>query len=221
MAYKFMRIDSLDHKLIKLPSHEKIEGALIFLHGYGSNGYDMMGLSHYFTESLPNYAYICPNAPTPCEASAFGFQWFSLKERSLTAMIQGVQSTTYVKELVQDVTKKWNISSSKIALMGFSQGCMTALYHGLCGEIIFGAIAGFSGRAIINEQVPIIHRPPVLIIHGGEDNIVPTNAFTNTIEIFNEQKVGYEALFRPHLAHSIDETGLHTTTRFLKRVLKA
>lgn len=215
-----MKIENIDPKLLKIPDNEKIQGALVFLHGYGSNGFDMMGLSHYFTDFLDHFVYVCPNAPYPCENSPFGYQWFSLLDRDPQAIIDSVIATTAVTELLHSICEKWGLSSTQIVLMGFSQGCMTALYHGLCGEMALGALVGFSGRLLLNEQTPILHRPPLLIIHGGEDNVVPLSAFDQALISLNQHKIGYEALFRPHLGHSIDETGLKETNRFLKRVFK-
>lgn len=213
-------IENLDPKLIRIPSVETMEGAVVFLHGYGSNGFDMMGLQHYFAEHLPHHIYVCPNAPHPCENSSYGFQWFSLADRSPEAMIHGVSSTGTVRELIQTISEKWQIPTAKVALLGFSQGAMTAFYHGLCGDLTLGAVIGFSGRLILTEPMNILHRPPLMVIHGGEDNVVPVSAYNHTLELLNLRKVGYEALYRPHLAHSIDETSIVRACNFLKRTWK-
>lgn len=215
-----MILDNLDPKLIKVPSNLPIEGAIVFLHGYGSNGFDMMGLAHYFLEAFPNHIYVCPNAPHPCENSSFGFQWFSLLDRSPEAMIAGVTSTQTVHTLLEEISQRWALPTPKIALLGFSQGAMTAFYHGLCGNLTLGGVVGFSGRLILQDNMQVHHRPPLMVIHGGEDNVVPVSAYNHTLELLNTRKIGYEALFRPHLAHSIDETGVVRACSFLKRAWK-
>ncbi|USO01388.1 MAG: phospholipase [Alphaproteobacteria bacterium] len=216
-----MKLADFSHKLIRGPESGEATGAIIFLHGYGSNGHDMISLADHWINDHPTLAYIAPNAPTHHESSAFGYQWFSLQDRSHTALMDGLAHTTAsLNSLIDDVTKAWKIPSHRIVLVGFSQGCMLGIYHGLYSKHIFGGVIGFSGRVIPNNYIAPLHKPPLLLIHGGDDDVVLPEDYHEGLGYLHEHRVGYEALFRPHLGHNIDEAGIQASRRFLNRIFQ-
>ena len=60
----------------------KPEQLVVLCHGLGADGQDLIGLAPYFAQVLPNAKFVSPNAPFKCDMSPFGYQWFSLQERS-------------------------------------------------------------------------------------------------------------------------------------------
>lgn len=214
-----MKLSDLSAKLIRTPQTDKPTGVVVFLHGYGSNGHDMISLADHWVHDHPDLAFIAPNAPNNHESSAFGYQWFSLNGRSHENIMEGLAHTTSViNPLIDDISAKWDIPSHKIVLVGFSQGCMLGIYHGLYSKFAFGGVIGFSGRVIPNSHVSPAHKPPLLLIHGGDDDVVLPEDYHEGLGYLHEHRVGYEALFRPHLAHNIDDSGIQASRRFLNRI---
>lgn len=216
-----MKLSDLPPKLMKIPENTPPKGVVIFLHGYGSNGHDMISLADHWVKEHPNLAYIAPNAPEHHESSSFGYQWFSLHNRDHNTLMEGLAHTTSVlNPLIEDITTSWNIPSHKIVLVGFSQGCMLGIYHGLYSKFAFGGVIGFSGRVIPNSHIPPAHKPPLLLVHGGDDDVVLPEDYHQGLGYLHEHRVGYEALFRPHLAHNIDDSGIQASLRFLGRIFR-
>jgi phospholipase/carboxylesterase len=49
---------------------------VIFVHGYGADGNDLIGLASYFQNILPDALFLSPHAPDPCPMNPAGYQWF-------------------------------------------------------------------------------------------------------------------------------------------------
>jgi len=119
---------------------------VLFLHGYGSNGSDLISLKDYFHLNQSETEFISPNAPEPCEFNFFGYQWFALKERSEEEIQVGLKSAFfYLDEIVKNIKKKFKINSDQISILGFSQGSMLATYYALQNEDTFQNIFSLSG----------------------------------------------------------------------------
>ena len=77
---------------------------VLFLHGYGSNGSDLITLKDYFHLNQLETEFISPNAPEPCEFNYFGYQWFALNERSVEEIQTGLKSAFfYLDDIVNDI----------------------------------------------------------------------------------------------------------------------
>ena len=119
---------------------------VLFLHGYGSNGSDLITLKDYFHFNPSETEFISPNAPEPCEFNYFGYQWFALNERSVEEIQTGLKSAFfYLDDIVNDIKKKFEINTDQISILGFSQGSMLATYYALQNESTFQNIFSLSG----------------------------------------------------------------------------
>ena len=108
---------------------------VLFLHGYGSNGSDLITLKDYFHLNQSETEFVSPNAPEPCEFNYFGYQWFALNERSVEEIQTGLKSAFfYLDDIVNDIKKKFEINTEQISILGFSQGSMLATYYALQNE---------------------------------------------------------------------------------------
>ena len=83
-----------------------IKKLVLFLHGYGADGSDLINISNIWEEFLPEVAFYSPNAPFKCEINPYGYQWFSLNERTENEIKSGLEITEpYVKKYVEHINK--------------------------------------------------------------------------------------------------------------------
>lgn len=191
---------------------------VVLLHGLGADGNDLISLAPYFAQVLPEAAFVSPHAPFPCDMAPFGRQWFSLQERTLETMLGGVRMAAPILDGFLDAElEKAGLTAERLALVGFSQGTMMALHVGLRREAGPKAIVGFSGALLAPELLPeeIASRPPVLLVHGAADEVVPAQSLPAAVAALEANQVPVTQELRPGLGHSIDERGLQLAMGFL------
>lgn len=209
---------------------------VILLHGYGADGDDLIGLAQYWQPRFPDTAFAAPHAPELCELSPFGRQWFSLEKydpkllrrdpvtgvQVFAAMIEGARSAQRVVEqfIIQE-TNQHGLSNENTVLVGFSQGTMVALYTGLRAETAPAGILGYSGTLIgdDNLQNEVTSRPPICLVHGEEDEIVPFPALARSNKMLSDLEITVTSHGCPGLGHGINEHGLKIGQTFIKSVL--
>lgn len=210
---------------VQLPaSGGKAEQLVVFLHGVGADGNDLIALAPMLSQILPDAQFISPDAPEPCDMAPYGFQWFSLRNWSHEAMLRGVEGIAPVlNDFLDGQLAELGLSDENLAVVGFSQGTMTALYSALRRKNPVACIVGFSGAMIGAENLEheIKSRPPVCLIHGDSDPVVPFEAMAVAEAALNEAKVPVETHIREGLAHGIDPEGIQFAAHFLKKHLKA
>ena len=195
---------------------------VLLLHGLGADGHDLIGLAPYWAGLLPEAEFIAPDAPYPCDMAPFGRQWFSLQDRSPAAILAGVRAAAPMLDaFIDEALRARGLGDEALALVGFSQGTMMSLYVGLRRATACAGILGFSGALIGAESLPqeIRSRPPVLLIHGDADEVVPPQALPLAAKGLESAGVAVEAVLRPGLGHSIDEDGLRRGGAFLRGCL--
>jgi phospholipase/carboxylesterase len=196
------------------------DSLVVFLHGYGADGNDLIGLSGYWADALPHTAFVSPNAPFPCEMAPVGRQWFSLQEFTLEAMMMGVQAAAPILDsYLDEELKRVGLPPDRLALVGFSQGTMMSLYVALRRPQPVAAIVGFSGRFVGDEQFSVKSRPPVLLAHGTDDPVIPFESLAHAERALKAADVPVETLVCPGMGHSIDDAGLARGGQFLLRHL--
>ena len=195
------------------------QSLVIFCHGYGSNGADLIGLAPYLARALPNTAFVSPNAPQPVPGYPGGYQWFPISQLDPALMASGVrQATAALDRFIDAELKRHALPASKCALVGFSQGTMMSLHVGLRRAEPLGAIVGFSGMLTAPERLEaeIASRPPVLLAHGDLDDRIPVHALATAREALAKAGVGCRWLIEPGLPHSIGEAGMAVGGSFLR-----
>lgn len=210
-------------RLVKPPAAGgKPDSLVVLLHGLGANAEDLMGLAPYWADALPRTTFVAPDAPEPCDMAPFGFQWFSLQDRSPLAMMGGVRTAApildaFLDELLADLA----LDPGRLALVGFSQGTMMSLHVGLRRAVAPAAIVAYSGALLAGPELllEIRARPPVLLIHGDADPVVPVSALDAAAIGLRTARVTVEMERRPGLGHSIDEVGLERGGEFLVKAL--
>ena len=193
---------------------------VVLLHGYGSDGNDLIGLAPQWAPLIPDAEFAAPHAPYPCEMAPFGRQWFSLAEDSPAARLAGVRATAaLVNAFLDEALAARGLSDSRMAMVGFSQGTMMSLFVAPRRAIAPAAVVGYSGALIGPQELAgeIRSRPPMLLIHGDADPVVPYSELAWAKKALSALGVPVTVETRPRLPHSIDERGLMLGGRFLAR----
>ncbi len=196
----------------------KAKSLVVLLHGWGANGDDLIGLAPYLARGLPDTAFVSPNAPYPCEANPMGLQWFSLMDRSEEQMLAGLRlAATLVDAFLDEELERQGLTPESLALVGFSQGTMLSLHVSLRRETAPAQVVGFSGALLGGQTLAqeITARPPVLLVHGQADPVVPYQASESAASLLQSQSVPVELILRPGLPHSIDEVGIAAAQKAL------
>ena len=195
---------------------------VILLHGLGADGNDLIGLAPYWAPLLPTTEFLSPNAPFPCDMAPYGYQWFSSQDRSPEAALGGVRAAAPILDaFIDEALEERGLKSDKLALVGFSQGTMMSLFVGLRRAEPIAGIVGFSGRLLAPELLAteLRSRPPVLLVHGTEDPLVPYGSLAAAEATLKAAGVTVETVTSVGIGHSIDDQGLRQGGQFLKNVL--
>jgi phospholipase/carboxylesterase len=194
---------------------------VVLVHGLGADGHDLIDIASHWGRALPHAAFAAPDGPEPCDMGPTGRQWFSLADRSPAPQLAGVTAgAAALGAFVDAELARLGLPADAYALMGFSQGAMTVLHLGLRRVVPPRAVLAYSGR-LIDPVVPPGAHPPVLLVHGEADSVVPVAASRHAAGVLTAAGVAVETLYVPHLDHGIDEAGLSLGALVLQRAFAA
>jgi phospholipase/carboxylesterase len=201
---------------------------VVFLHGYGADGNDLIDIGRAWQGLLPDTAFVSPHAPQPCGQAPVGREWFPLTMRDPGERWTGVNAAAPVLTAFLDAElQRLQLPPSALALVGFSQGTMMALHVGLRRAVPPAAIVGYSGMLVVPEDVDpdkfaaeIKAKPPVLLVHGDEDPLIPVQALFHAAQGLGALEVPVEWHISPGVAHGIDQEGLRHGGEFLAKRLR-
>ncbi|MDP6785572.1 MAG: dienelactone hydrolase family protein [Rhodospirillales bacterium] len=197
---------------------------IILLHGVGADGNDLIGLAPHFAQALPDAHFVSPNAPFAYDMAPFGRQWFSIRDFGPEARLAGALAAAPIVEAFIDAQlTHYGLDANRLALVGFSQGTMMALQVGLRRHPSIAGILGYSGLLVGEARLAdeIASRPPVHLIHGADDELIPAPALPAAVSALEDLGVPVASHLCPGLGHGIDEEGLRLGCDFLVRVLAA
>jgi phospholipase/carboxylesterase len=200
------------------------DALVILLHGYGSNGADLISLAPYWAKALPGAAFVSPNAVEAVPQAPGGYQWFPISNLDPHLMEQGAKgAASSVDRFIDRELEKYGLDASRLALVGFSQGTMMALHVALRREKPVAAVLGYSGVLVgartLKEQMRA--RPPVLLIHGDRDPTIPIPAMFESAEALAAAGHGAQWHISYGVPHSIGPDGLELGGDFLATHLKS
>jgi phospholipase/carboxylesterase len=208
------------------PVSGDVRSAVILLHGYGANGADLLGLADPLGEHLPDTLFLAPDAPEQSAASAFGLQWFPIPwiDGSSEEMArQGLMAATAdLQAFLDGVMIDEDLLPEQVVLLGFSQGSMLALHAAPRREDAFAGVVAFSGRLLEPEALSdeALSRPPVLLIHGDQDDVVPPQALPRAAQAL--QDAGWTEVYAHIMrgtGHGIAPDGLSVALAFMREKL--
>jgi phospholipase/carboxylesterase len=198
----------------------KARQLVVLLHGFGADGNDLIGLAPHWARLLPEAEFISPHAPFPCEMGPFGRQWFSFADRTPETILAGTKAAAAILDaFLDEALAARGLADRDMALVGFSQGAMLSLYVALRRPKPVAVVVGYSGALIGAEELAskIRSRPPVLLVHGDADPVVPYSELARAAAALKAAGVPVTTETRPGLAHGIDEQGLRLGGQFLAR----
>ena len=206
-----------------LPLSGEAQSCVVFLHGYGANGRDLIGLAEPLAEHMPDTLFLSPDAPETCEASAMGLQWFpipwidgSSEEMARDGLLRAVDD---LQAFLDGVMVDEDLLPEQVILFGFSQGSMMALHAAPRREDPVAGIVAFSGRLLepdlLAEEAQC--RPPVLLVHGDRDDVVPIQALPEAAR--GLEAAGWTEVYAHVMkgtAHGIAPDGLSVALAFMR-----
>ena len=205
------------------PVSGETRSAVVFLHGYGANGADLMGLADPLGEHLPDTLFISPDAPEACAGAPMGFQWFPIpwidgsseeeSERGMRAAVDDLNA------FLDGILVDEDLLPEQMALVGFSQGTMMALHVAPRREDELAGVVAFSGRLLAPGTLEdeLASKPPILLIHGDQDDVVPPQSLPEAAEAL--QNAGFKEVYAhimQGMGHGIAQDGLTVTLAFLR-----
>lgn len=204
------------------PLSGRAKSLVVFLHGYGADGADLLGLANSLGPHLPDTVFVAPDAPEPCAGNPYGFQWFpvpwldgSTEAQAASGLVAAsVDLNAFLDARLVDE----GLEAGAMALVGFSQGSMMSLHVAPRRPAALAGVVAFSGRLLVPERLAqdAVVKPPILLIHGDQDQMVP----------FEDMGLAGDTLIRAgfetygHVmtgtGHGISPDGLSVATAFLQ-----
>ena len=212
----------LDAK-VRAPHSGDLRSAVVFLHGYGANGADLIGLADPLAEHMPDTMFISPDAPQECDGAPMGRQWFpipwidgSSEEESRAGLFQAADD---LNAFLDGIMVDNDLLPEQVVVLGFSQGTMMALHVAPRREDELAGVVAFSGRLLAPETLEdeLASKPPILLIHGDQDDVVPPQSLPEAAEAL--QNAGFKEVYAhimQGMGHGIAQDGLTVTLAFLR-----
>jgi len=207
----------------KEPRSGETRSAVVFLHGYGANGADLLGLADPLAEHLPDTLFVAPDAPESIPDMPFGLQWFPIpwidgsseEEAERGLMAAAADLDAFLDALMVDE----DLLPEQVVLFGFSQGTMMALHVAPRREDEVAGIVAFSGRLLRPDLLAdeAVSRPPVLLVHGDADDVVPVQSLPQAAEAL--QQAGWKDVYAHVMkgtGHGIAPDGLSVALAFMR-----
>lgn len=204
------------------PASGQARALVVFMHGYGADGNDLIGLGQNWQEILPDAAFVSPHAPEPCGMSPAGRQWWELTFRDPGERWRGVnQVQADVDAFLDAELARLGLPADRLVLVGFSQGAMTALHVGLRRRVPPAAIIGYSGHLVGGEHLreQATGKPPILLVHGDQDNVIPVDALFDAMASLGKAEIPCQWHLSIGVGHGIDPDGLRHGGEFIAQNL--
>ena len=195
---------------------------VLLLHGYGSSGADLIALAPHWQRDLPDALFLAPNAPQRLSNLSSGYQWWPLLAFTPQALALGAASAApAIEALIERKLHEYGLTEANLGIVGFSQGTMMALHVGLRRPRVVAVIGGYSG--ILTGGHELLHlpitKPPVLLVHGSADPVVPVAALHAAKTELEHLGIDVTAHVSPGVGHSVDPVGLKMGGNFVTKAL--
>lgn len=195
---------------------------VLLLHGLGSSGADMIALAPHWQDALPDALFLAPHAPQRCSMMGVGYQWWGLSGFAPSALTAGAASAApAIDAFIDRKLSQYGLTEADLALVGFSQGAMMALHIGLRRPRAVAAVVGYSG--MLTGTAELSHKdfakPPVLLVHGTADPVVPIAALHSAESGLKRLGVPVTTHVSHGVAHSVDPVGLRLGRDFMAGAL--
>ena len=213
---------SLDTITINPISGKKPKNAIILLHGYGGDGKNISLLPLNWARFLPDTIFLCPNGPEKCSINTFGYQWFDYSnENDKFIFEKSLIAENKITQYISEIKNNYELETSNICLLGFSQGCMISISVGLTLKEELNCIVGFSGRIINKENLlnRINAKPKIFLLHGDKDQVVSPSYLLESKEFFFKIDYKVKTKLLKNCEHYIPIEASSLALEFIKRNL--
>lgn len=203
----------------------KTKSLVIVLHGYGADGNDLLGLADPLQPHMPDTTFVAPDAPNKCTGNPFGYEWFPipwLDGSSEAAAAEGMaQSVKDINAFIDARMAEEGVTPAQTILMGFSQGTMMSLHVAPRRMEPLAGVVGFSGRLLQPDTfaAEVVSRPPVLLIHGDQDQMVPIASLPEAADALAKADFEVYTHISKGTAHGIAPDGLGVALQFMAQKL--
>ena len=207
----------------RAPLSGETRSVVVFLHGYGANGADLLGLADPLGEHLPDTLFVAPDAPESCAGAPFGYQWFPIPwidGSSEEEAARGMQAAASdLNAFLDGILVDEDLLPEQMVLLGFSQGSMMSMHVAPRREDPIAGVIAFSGRLLQPELLPdeTVSRMPILLVHGDADDVVPVQSLPQAAQAL--QDAGFTEVFAHIMkgtAHGIAPDGLSVALAFMR-----
>mgnify|MGYP001181156212 FL=1 len=198
----------------------KVRNLVVFVHGYGADGNDLLSLADPLAEHMPDTVFYAPNAPHKCQMNSMGYEWFpipwidgSTEEAANVSMDDAAQM---FDEWLTEIMEAESVTAAQTFLVGFSQGTMMSLHVGPRRTEKLAGIIGFSGRLLRPSELNEVQtKPPILLIHGDADEVVPPVSMPEAAEALEEAAFEVFTHVSKGTGHGIAPDGLSLSLQFM------
>lgn len=220
---------------VEIIPKESANASIIWMHGLGASGDDFLPIIDQF--NLPtnhSIRFIFPNAPIRPVTINGGMKmraWYDIKyfdelinDEKQTENHEGLRESQLIINNLIKREMKYNISSQRIILAGFSQGGAMALHAGLRFNSQLGGIICLSGYLpwcdfLIKEKAIANQSTPIFMAHGLFDPIVSINLGKNSCDAL--LNLNYNVSWNTYLMqHTVVDKEVIDIANFLKKILK-
>ena len=195
---------------------------VVFLHGYGADGRDLLGLADPLAPHMPDTAFVAPDAPDPCTNNPMGFQWSpipwldgSTEDEAAAAMAASIAD---VNAMLDGLLADHDMTPDRLVLFGFSQGCMISLHVAPRRPAPVGGVVGMSGRLLMPERLEAdtVSRPEILLVHGDADDVVPFDSMGDAGKALTAAGFTVYGHVMKGTGHGIAPDGLSVALSFMR-----
>ena len=203
----------------------KATSLVVFVHGYGADGNDLLGLADPLAPHMPDTAFVSPDAPDPCINNPMGFQWApipwldgSSEEDAARGMLASIAD---VNAMLDAELARFDLTPDRLILLGFSQGCMISLHVAPRRAAPVAGVIGVSGQLLVPEalEAEAVSKPPVLLIHGDADDVVPFSSLNEAGQVLSQAGFEVYAHVMRGTGHGIAPDGLSVALTFMREKL--
>ena len=195
---------------------------MVFLHGYGASGSDLIGLAKEFQPIIPSAHFISPNAPFALNHPFMeGYQWFSLENYDPKILYPQILEANHILDIfIKKQLERFELDYQDLIIAGFSQGAMMAMYSSLRSQKPNAGIIAYSGRLILPSLLGenIHSKPKICLIHGKNDEVLPFENFLEAKKLLAQEQIPFEDHALDNLGHNIDYRGIRIGQDFVRKL---
>ena len=203
-------------------SKNKPQQVIVLCHGYGGDGKDISTLAINWQRFLPETIFLCPNAPEICSVNSQGYQWFDLSsDKEELILEKSLVAEEKLNTFIDQILNNFQLEPNKLALVGFSQGCMMSIQIALKKKKQISCLIGYSGKVINQKHLSdnIHSKPKIFLMHGANDTLVPPTHLLEAKEYLVKHGLKIKTKMFKDCEHRIPVVGVSLVLGFLKKNL--